>query len=104
MDRTDSSNCEQTHHTGKRSIGWNLSTFENTAMRKQYLHLSACPCDKCHGPVVSASLAVRENVISKETDIRRLGAICVSCGHRQLDATGQAGVRHFSPVEWDLRM
>ena len=70
-------------------------------MRKQYLHLSAYSCDKCQGPVVSASLAVRENVISKETDIRRVGAICLSCGHRQPEATGPARVRYFSPVEWE---
>jgi hypothetical protein len=69
-------------------------------MRKQYLHLSAYSCDKCHGPVVSASLAVRENEISKETDIRKVGAICLSCGHRQPNATGPADIRHLSPVEW----
>jgi hypothetical protein len=41
-------------------------------MTKQYLHLSAYPCDVCKGPVVAGSLAVRENVISKETDIRQV--------------------------------
>jgi hypothetical protein len=69
-------------------------------MRKQYLHLSAYPCDKCAGPVVAGSLAVRENEISKETDIRQVGAICLSCGHRQDKATEPARDRHFSPVEW----
>jgi hypothetical protein len=39
-------------------------------MKKQYLHLSAYSCDNCRGPVVSGSLAVRENEISKETDIQ----------------------------------
>jgi hypothetical protein len=70
-------------------------------MRKQYLHLSVYSCDKCHGPVVSASLAVRENAISKETDIRQVGAMCLSCGQRQQNATGTVRVRHFSPVEWE---
>ena len=69
-------------------------------MRKQYLHLSAYPCDKCQGPVVSGSLAVRENAISKETDIRQVGASCLSCGHRQTSPTGMMPVRHFVPVEW----
>ena len=77
-------------------------------MRKQYLHLSAYPCDNCHGPVVSASLAVRENVISKETDIRQVGAMCLSCGRRQPSAAEMSTVRHFAPVEWadtiDLRL
>ena len=40
-------------------------------MKIQYLHLSAYSCDKCTGPVVAGSLAVRENEISKETDIRQ---------------------------------
>ena len=70
-------------------------------MKKQYLHLSAYSCDKCHGPVVSAALAVRENVIAKETDIRQVGAICLSCGHRQPNATGTVTVRHLPPVEWE---
>ena len=70
-------------------------------MRKQYLHLSAYPCDSCRGPVVSASLAVRENAISKETDIRQVGAICLSCGHRQQNVPGTTAVRHFPPMEWE---
>ena len=70
-------------------------------MRTQYLHLSVYSCDSCHGPVVSASLAVRENAISKEIDIRQVGAICLLCGHRQQNATGAVAVRHFPPVEWE---
>ncbi len=70
-------------------------------MRKQYLHLSVYSCDMCHGPAVSASLAVRENAISKETDIRQVGTMYLSCGQRQHNATGTVGVHHFSPVEWE---
>ena len=69
-------------------------------MRKQYLHLSAYPCDTCAGPVIAGSLAVRENAISKETDIRPVGAICLSCGHRQGTATAPARARHLLPMEW----
>jgi hypothetical protein len=69
-------------------------------MKKQYLHLSAYPCDACAGPVVAGSLAVRENEISKETDIRQIGAICLSCGHRQSTATAPACARHLLPIDW----
>jgi hypothetical protein len=69
-------------------------------MKKQYLHLSAYPCDECAGPVISGSLAVRENEISKETGIRQVGAICLSCGNRQSTATAPARVRHLLPIEW----
>jgi len=58
-------------------------------------------CDRCSGPVIAGSLAVRENEISKETDIRQVGAICLSCGHRQNKVAEPALVRHFSPVEWE---
>jgi len=69
-------------------------------MRKQYLHLSVYCCDRCDGPAVAGSLAVRENEISKETDIRVVGEMCLSCGHRQKH-TGNAKIaRHFLPVEW----
>jgi hypothetical protein len=70
-------------------------------MRRQYLHLSAYSCDKCTGPVIAGFLTVRENEISKETDIRQVNAMCLSCGDRPISAAGTAGVRHFSPVEWE---
>ena len=70
-------------------------------MRKQYLHVSAYSCDGSHGPVVSASLAVQENAISEEIYIRQEGAICLSCGHRQQNATGTAANHHFLPMEWE---
>jgi len=70
-------------------------------MRKQYLHLSVYSCDKCQGPVVSGSLAVRENEISKETDIRQVGAICLSCAHRQSEGTEASVTRQFPPVPWE---
>lgn len=69
-------------------------------MRKQYLHLSAYACEQCAGPAVAGLLTVRENEISKETDIRRAGEICLSCGHRQHRAGDATLTRHFPPVEW----
>jgi hypothetical protein len=70
-------------------------------MRRHYLHVFAYSCDKCGGPVISGSTAVRENEISSETDIRSVGAICLSCGHRQANATAPGGTRNFPPVQWD---
>jgi hypothetical protein len=70
-------------------------------MRKQYLHLAIYSCDDCNGPVIAGSLAVRENEISKETEIGPVGAICISCGHRPGNATGSVPVRNLLPIEWD---
>jgi hypothetical protein len=70
-------------------------------MRSHYLHLRAFPCDHCQGPVISGSTATRENEISKETEIRQVGAICLSCGHRQIKATLEGDTRDFPPVQWD---
>jgi hypothetical protein len=70
-------------------------------MREHYLHVFAYSCDKCGGPVISGSTGVRENEISNETDIREVGAICLSCGHRQANATAPGGTRNFPPVQWD---
>jgi hypothetical protein len=70
-------------------------------MRKQYLTLSAYPCDQCAGPVVAGSLAVRENEIAKETDIRQVGAICLTCGHRQDKAADVAFAHALPPVAWE---
>ena len=70
-------------------------------MKRQYLHLSAYVCDECAGPVIAGSTAVRENEISKETDLRELGAICLSCGHRQSKATEPGVTRNFPPTPWE---
>jgi hypothetical protein len=70
-------------------------------MKKHYLHLSAYRCDSCDGPVIAGSTAVRESEISKETDIRQVGAICLSCGHRQENATEPARARHLLPIAWE---
>jgi hypothetical protein len=70
-------------------------------MRRQYLHLSAYACDVCAGPVIAGAFAVPENEISKETDIKQVGAMCLSCGHRQSGPSEPERARHLLPIEWD---
>jgi len=70
-------------------------------MRRHYLHVCAYSCDQCAGPVISGSTGVRENEISKEIEIREVGAICLSCGHRQSEASAPGGTHEFPPVQWD---
>ena len=70
-------------------------------MRKQYLHLSAYPCERCEGPVVRATLAVRENEISTESGIREVGAFCLSCSHKQNAVGPRSFTRQFPAVEWE---
>jgi hypothetical protein len=77
-----------------------LDAGRRVFVRKQYLHLSVYPCEECASPVVAGSLTVRENEISRETDIRAVGEICLSCGHRQHHAGNTNSTRHFPPVEW----
>src|SRR5579859_2578568 len=69
-------------------------------MRKEYLHISADACEKCKAPVVAGWLAVRESEIEKETQIRRVGAICLSCGHRPERISEPVNALQFPPVEW----
>jgi hypothetical protein len=69
-------------------------------MKKQHLHLCVYRCEKCGGPVVSGSLGIRETEITKEVDIRPVGAACLSCGHTQ--EMHDTAARYFPPIEWDL--
>jgi hypothetical protein len=71
-------------------------------MKKQYLHLSVYRCEACKGPIVSGSLAVRENEISRETEQQEVGAICLSCGRRPGSLSALAVARHFPPTEWEV--
>jgi hypothetical protein len=66
-----------------------------------YLHLSAFPCEKCNGPVIAGSLGTRHDDISQETDIRKIGAACISCGFMP-EKLAEPSVDHrFRPVEWN---
>jgi hypothetical protein len=69
-------------------------------MKKQYLHLSAYHCDRCDGPVVSGSIAIRENTISRETEVREMGAMCLACGNKQGKAIEGSFSQHCAPLEW----
>jgi hypothetical protein len=69
-------------------------------MRMQYLHLSVYPCEKCQGPVVAGSLGIRETEVTREIDIRNIGAVCLYCGNRQSTVT--APLREFVPAQWNL--
>ena len=68
--------------------------------RKQYLHLTAYHCDQCRGPVVAGSLGTRETAIARETEVSRLGGICLACGNRQDHLPDAGPTRGFMPVEW----
>jgi hypothetical protein len=70
-------------------------------MKSYYLHLRVFPCDICQGPVVTGSTAVRESDIQQETEITQVGAICLSCGRRQSEATAPDRTSDFPPVMWD---
>jgi hypothetical protein len=49
---------------------------------------------------VTGSLAVRESEISKETERQEIGAICLSCSHRQNSASGLVRIHHLPPMDW----
>lgn len=65
-----------------------------------YLHLSASPCEKCNGPVIAGSLGTRHDVITQETDITPIGAICLVCGFRPATILEASKDHGFRPVEW----
>jgi hypothetical protein len=50
---------------------------------------------------VAGVVAVRKNEISKEIDVRDVGAICLSCGYRQSKATEPGFTRSFAPTQWE---
>ena len=69
-------------------------------MQTTYLHISAYPCDKCDGPVISGEFGTRETEISRESALTQVGAACLSCGNKQTEMTDGNVVRQFAPVEW----
>jgi hypothetical protein len=75
--------------------------LEGAERATHYLHLVALPCEKCKGPVILGWIGTREDDISKETEIKEVGAVCLSCGFRPETPTDSLQGRHFRPVEWE---
>jgi hypothetical protein len=50
---------------------------------------------------VAGSLAIRETEITKEIDVRYVGAVCLCCGNKE--DTRTTPIRHFFPAERDMR-
>lgn len=79
---------------------WNGTLAGAAGAETHYLHLSAFPCEKCNGPVIAGSLGTRHDDISKETDIRKIGAACLACGFRPIITVEPSPDHRFRPVEW----
>ena len=50
--------------------------------------------------MVSGRTAVRDNEISKETNIREIGAMCLTCGHKRAKASEEGFTRQCPPMDW----
>ena len=69
-------------------------------MKTKYLHISAYSCAKCEGPVIAGSFGTRESEITRESALTKVGAVCLSCGSKQVDTDNANLVREFAPIEW----
>jgi hypothetical protein len=78
--------------------------LEGAERATHYLHLVAFPCEKCKGPVILGWIGTREDDISKETEIKEVGALCLSCGSRPEPRADSSQGCHFRPVEWEWRI
>lgn len=80
---------------------WNGTLVGAAETATHYLHLAAFPCEKCNGPVIAGSLGKRHDVISQETDITPIGAVCLVCGFRPDLVLESSKDHRFRPVEWN---
>ena len=100
-------NSEQVSNCGQTATGrdvydrWDAcDETQLVTMTTHYLHLCAYTCVACNGPVISGSFTTRETEIQRETDIRQIGSICLSCGKRYGSPPTSRAVSHIAPIEW----
>src|SRR5260370_33621838 len=84
----------------KPPVSWDGAPMDPVEDIRHYLHLSAFPCEKCNGPVVVGWLGTRHDDLSKETNIRQVGAACISGGFMPKTMIEPSVGHHFRPVEW----
>lgn len=70
-------------------------------MQRHYLRLAAFACNACKGPVISGSFTTRENEIQRETDIREIGSVCLSCGKTYSSIPVTSRVLYIAPLDWE---
>jgi hypothetical protein len=83
---------------------WAGKMVKPTERATHYLHLSAVPCEKCKGPVLSGWIGRRADDITRETQVHTVGAICLSCGARpdaQANPARPTHPTHLRPFEWE---
>ncbi len=80
---------------------WAGKMVKATERATHYLHLSAVPCEKCNGPVLSGWIGRRADDITRETQVHTVGAICLSCGLRPDAQASPVGPTHLRPFEWE---
>lgn len=89
------------HARAKPPMTWNGTLAAAAETATHYLHLSAYVCAQCNGPVIAGFMGTRHDDISKETDIRNVGAACLACGFRP-EIPLEPSVEHgFRPIEWN---
>lgn len=89
------------HARAKPPMTWNGTLAAAAETVTHYLHLSAFVCAQCNGPVIAGFMGTRHDDISKETDIRNVGAACLACGFRP-EIPLEPSVEHsFRPIEWN---
>jgi hypothetical protein len=83
---------------------WGGSLVQGAERATHYLHLLAFPCDKCKGPVILGWIGTREDEIARETGIKGVGAVCLSCGCRPETLIDPLQASHFRPVQWEWKV
>ena len=89
------------HARAMPPMTWNGTLVAAAETATHYLHLSAFVCAQCNGPVIAGFMGTRHDGISKETDIRNVGAACLACGFRPEIPLEPSVERCFRPIEWN---
>ena len=77
---------------------WAGTLVTTAARAAHYLHLVAFPCEKCTGPVILGWIGTRADEITNETEIKKIGAVCLACGCRPETLIDPFEAHHFRPV------
>ena len=83
------------------SMTWHGTLTDAANTTTHFLHLSAFRCANCNGPVIVGSLGTRPDDISREVNVRELGALCLACGFKPEIVAGPALEFRFRPVQWN---
>ncbi len=102
MSPSDIESVTTDHDPAVKPLTWEGHTVNYEKLPKHYLHIAVSRCKQCQGPLIDGWAGTKNSDIERETEIKPIGLMCLSCGAQPERTTSRDAEVFFRPVEWEM--